>query len=225
MVLLSLQAEEQKEYKKIVSVKLVRETKPVTLYIPKEEVAKKEDENVTKTENQKRFFIGASFGFSHLTHSEDNILGTTTLDVTLEDYATNYGVEGGINLSDDFFLTLNLQYTPLKNVEFYYIYTAFNHRFYTIENVHPYYGLLVGYSAMNWKTTPINGASKVDVTTSSILGGQAGLEVDLTNELSAFFLYKYIVMDYRTLLTSATEAVEIRYTSEQSFHFGLRYAF
>ena len=225
VMLLSLEAQESSEYKKMVSLKIVKKSQPVTLSITQPKEPKKVEPKVEEKEYKKGFFVGGSFGFSYLTHSEENILGTTTLDVTLEDYATNYGVEGGFYFSDDFFVTLNYQYTPLENVEFHYLYATFNHRFYNVENVHPYYGVLLGSSLMNWKERPIADSSKIDMSSSSILGAQAGVELDLSKQVSFFFLYKYIVMDYTTLITSSTEAVEIRYTSEQSFDFGLRYAF
>ena len=202
--------------------KRLENTEQIKKETPKLEDKQTEDNKKTDKVSDKDYFIGVSAGFGNVNIDKT---GNMPLDIELKDAATSYGLEGGYNFSDNFFITLNYQYTNLKDFYLHNLYTTLDYRFGRGFYLSPYIGVVGGFNAMNWRNYPVNSINSIAQTYSYLVGGQVGSDIDVSDSFAFYVVYKYWIMDYKTSISGTTNSKEIDFTSEQNLNFGIKYKF
>jgi TusA-related sulfurtransferase len=156
-------------------------------------VAEEKDSEDAKTEDTKRntainkktlnkdYFIGISGGAGNINIKE---AGDLALDIDLKDSVISYGIEGGYNISDNFFITLNYQYTSGKDFYLHNAYTTLDYRFTRVFGLSPYTGIIGGFSTMNWINYPISSINSIGTTYSFLGGAQLGADIDISDSFA-----------------------------------------
>ena len=170
-------------------------------------------------------FVSVSAGYAAVDYSENVQTGTFTVENKPGAQGETVGIEGGYNINEQFFVTLNFNRTGLKNAFFYHIFTTLNYKFDTQLNTSPYIGLLLGYSIMNWRTSPITAPDNDLVGSSGLGGAQAGMEVSVTDSMSLAFFYRFMLMGHSTEITSPTGFGTLENTYEHAVNAGIKYRF
>lgn len=188
-----------------------------------------EDELTMQNENMqntdKKYFVGISVGLSSLGLEEDTVNGSLPLGINLKKSGASYGAEGGYNINDNLFATLNYQYSSLTNIGFHDIFTSLNYKFDTKKGFSPYVGALLDYNIKEWKNHPFDTLSVSDKANQVAGGFQVGSNYSIAEDISVFALYRYIHLNYTTTITDSTNTKEIKYNHEQNFNIGLKYSF
>lgn len=185
----------------------------------------KEEQKPIMKDSNKKYFVGLNMGISRLGVEENTVRGTLPLDITLKKSGTTFGVEGGYNINEKLFTTLNYQYTDLTNVAFHDIFTSLNYRFGAKNGFSPYVGALLDYNIKRWKNRPLDSLSSSDKANQVAGGVQLGSDYNIADDISLFALYRYIHLNYTTTITDSTNTKEIKYNHEQNFNIGLKYSF
>ena len=168
------------------------------------------------------FFVGVSIGASKFDITTN---GNLPLDITMRSYGPSYGFEGGYYFLDNVFMTLNYQRTDLRHSYFDAGFVTLNYQLDKIGTLSPYAGLLLGTGKINWKTAPVVGGSAPSALYSAIGGMQVGGDIELFGSLSTYMYYRYIMMDFNTLISESSLSSEIKHNSQQDFNLGLKYSF
>lgn len=198
------------------------------------ETVEKEEEPVIKSmetknsemqHSEKKYFAGVSVGVSRLGVEENTITGSLPLNVNLAKTGASYGVEGGYNINDNLFTTLNYQYTDLTNIGFHDLFASLNYRFDAKNDFSPYVGALIDYNIKKWKNKPLDTLNSSDKANQVAGGFQIGSDYSIADDISVFALYRYIHLNYTTTITDTTNTKEIKYNHEQNFNIGLKYSF
>lgn len=179
----------------------------------------------TESKKDNSFFIGLTAGFSKIRVNQNNISGNLPLNFVLQNYGINYGVEAGYYINNNIFMTLNYQKTDLKNVSFDNAFGTLDYKFDKICSISPYIGLLGGYGMMTWQNSPIDSVTTTDSSSNFIGGLQVGSDIPISNEISMYIFYRYIMLDYVTNLKTDTAEKKVEYSRDHNFNIGIKYNF
>ena len=168
-------------------------------------------------------FVDTSFGYSYNPYSKKDAIGSIGID-SLDENGYLYDLALGYNLNKEIFLTINYQYSKLKEIDYDDFYITLN---YQLENkLNPYMGVLIGKSFLHWNKDPLNSSSIKDYTSKSFIYGiQAGLKYKITEDL--YFIPKliYTRLNHGTSLISLPAKSYIDHNSKTQLLFGFRYIF
>jgi len=201
---------------------------------PIEPIKVKVDENTTQpTESQKdiaiyntnlveknnHYFISLSTGMTWLNVYK---IGDLVLDTEPTTSAFSYALNGGYYLNENIFMSVDYQYSSTDNIAFHALFSTINYQFKNI-----YVGVILGLNFMQWTNYPIDTLSQKDNGSSMINGIQTGFEYEIFKDIKLFVLYKYINMEYRTLIKTDTikNMSNIEHLGEQDFTIGVKYGF
>lgn len=173
-------------------------------------------------ELKKNYFVGVSLGAAKFDIKRS---GNLPLDILMRSYGPSYGCELGYYFAENIFMTLNYQRTDLRHSYFDSGFATLNYQLDKIGTLSPYFGLLVGTSQLNWKNTPVNGATAPSTLYSYLGGAQLGGDIELFGGLSTYMYYRYMMMDFSTLVSEGTLSSDIEHNSQQDFNLGLKYSF
>ncbi|MBN2815166.1 MAG: SPOR domain-containing protein [Campylobacterales bacterium] len=171
---------------------------------------------------EQNMFIGVSFGASKF---DLGTKGDLPLDIAMRSYGPNYGLEFGYYVNEHVFATLNYQRTDLRHSFFDAGFASLNYQLEKIGTANVYAGVLVGAAKLNWETSPVSGGSAPSSVYSVTGGFQVGTDVELYGPLSLYGYYRYMMMDFNTLVVSGTQSTEIDHSSQQDFNIGFKYHF
>ena len=185
--------------------------------------AKSASASLSSTHDSKKpLFVGLSFGASKF---DIGTKGDLPLDISMRSYGPNYGLEFGYYVSNTLFTTLNYQRSDLRNASFDSAYVTLNYQLERIGTARPYLGICVGASKLNWRANPVNGADATENLYSVIGGVQVGTDVALYGGFELYGYYRYMMMDFNTLVASGGQSSEIEHSSQQDFNVGMKYRF
>jgi len=190
---------------------------------PKEpKVTQEADEPTTAAPRDGRYFIGVDGGMGSATIG---LTGDLALDTAFKNDVFSYGAQLGYYFTNNFFASINYQYSGLEDVSFHNLYTSLNYQFDEFYYISPYIGGIIGFNSLNWINTPLSTISSIDSTFSYIAGAQIGSDIIIGNNWALYLVYKYWIMDHSTLVSDGTNSTEIKFTDEQNLNFGIKYKF
>ena len=201
----------------------VYETMTIKIRTIKPKVVKKEKKSIV--EENSGVFVGVSAGFSKYEVQENDILGTVVLNPGAKDAATTYGLELGYYFNDYIFSTINYQKSILQNAKFNYLFSSINLELTHLKLLSPYFGLIAGVNVMQWEKSSLSSIAKYPTNYSFFVGGQVGEDIPLSKSFSLYICYRYLTINNKTVVESASAKKEVTYKDEQSLNLGLRYSF
>jgi len=143
----------------------------------------------------------------------------------MRSYGPNYGLEGGYYINDTLFVSLNYQNSQLRYSSFDALFASINYQPFRIGTLSPYVGVLLGMSRIEWSANPVQNASTLSRHYSAIGGVVVGGDVALYEGFYGFVYYRYIGLDFESVVTQGSLGSEIRHNSQQDFNLGLKYKF
>jgi len=180
------------------------------------------EKKLRKEDLKSDFFIAISIGAAKYDINQN---GTLPLDILMRSYGPSYGFEAGYYITKYTFMTLNYQRTDLRHSYFDAGFATLNYQFDKLGTLSPYAGLVVGTSKINWKRTPVSGASAPKSLYSAVGGFQVGGDIEIYGGLSTYMYYRYMMMDFNTLVSEGTSSSEIEHKAQEDFNLGLKYRF
>jgi len=194
--------------------------------IPKPKTKEPKQKEVVKSKaNNNNFFIGIVVGSSTLNIEEKTTGDYFPLDVELENNGLSYGLELGYNINKNIFMTLNYQNAILENINFDNVFTTLNYKFEDIYTIYPYVGVVAGISIMQWDNYPIDSKETIGSAYSGLGGVQMGVSIPIIYDFEIYLLYKYLIMQHKTNISTSTATKELKYNSEQNFNVGIKFSF
>jgi len=203
-----------------------------SVQVSQQEVAKQEKINTQTSVSRKSqrllleqkipYFVGISFGASKF---DIGVKGDLPLDISMRSYGPNYGFELGYYVRENLFTTLNYQRSDLRNVSFDSAYVTLNYQLERIGTARPYVGVCVGASKLNWRRAPVDGADATQNLYTVIGGVQVGTDVALYGAFELYGFYRYMMMDFNSLVASGGQSSEIEHSAQQDFNVGMKYRF
>ena len=203
-----------------------------SVQVSQQEVAKQEKINTQTSVSPKSqrllqeqkipYFVGVSFGASKF---DIGVKGDLPLDISMRSYGPNYGFELGYYVRENLFTTLNYQRSDLRNVSFDSAYVTLNYQLERIGTARPYVGVCVGASKLNWRRAPVDGADATQNLYTVIGGVEVGSDIALYGAFELYGFYRYMMMDFNSLVASGGQSSEIEHSAQQDFNVGVKYRF
>ena len=153
------------------------------------------------------------------------VKGEIPLDITLSENSFNALFALGYNFSSHFYTTLNYQYATQEDYDLHNFYLTLGYKLPLTSSFTTYIAVAGGMSLLDWKNYPLESIESIDLSTSYLAGGEAGIEYSFSSEFSLLVSYKYWLLDYTTILNSVTDSTTITFDGEQSLNFGMKYSF
>ena len=168
------------------------------------------------------FFVGFSAGGSYVDSKKTE---EPILHYEPDDTGYEFGTFVGYDFDDRFFSTLNYQYTRLDDISINDYFATINYRFPLSYAVSPFVGALGGYSTMEWRNNPFQATDSDSSSGSFMGGGQLGVDIPLNENMKIFTLYRFILMDHKTSISTNSDSGEIEHNANHALEMGLRYNF
>ncbi|SFV75872.1 hypothetical protein MNB_SM-3-802 [hydrothermal vent metagenome] len=186
-----------------------------------------ESKKEKKTKKEKKFYSSFALGYSSAPSTHTILSGTVKIKEP-KNSGVSYILEGGMSLPYHLRAGVGYMHFSTSDLVFHNFYGVVDYSFRKYNFIEPYFGVLVGYSALTWNVDPIPNPSKnsSNDSTSPFYGTEAGISYKKYPLGDIFVEYQCLFMEHTTNIElDKTNRSKLQHKILHSLIIGFKYHF